>query len=434
MLSAEENETMTRVGPGTPMGELMRRYWVPAALSRELPESDGPPIRVRLLGERLVAFRDTSGRLGLVDEFCPHRRASLFLGRNEEDGLRCIYHGWKFDVAGNCLDMLNLPSDTTFKTKIHLKAYPTVERGGIVWAYLGPPEKRPSLPLFEWTQLPETRRFVQKAWEECNWLQAMEGGIDAGHAPILHRAINPTTKEPGGFRGMRTNAGFESSEEVEPTDHGVISARLSTMSDKKVWVRINQYVMPFHTFFPAEIYDPKSEGSIGYKPFINGHIFVPMDDENTMTYNWIGRFAGAPFSADEIRAHEHAKGRGEGELLANFRKKRNHDNDWLIDRQIQKTETFTGIAGNHNQDHAVQESMGPIVDRTQEHLCDTDQQIILARKFLLEAVRIAQGGGEPPGVQPSYYTVRATERVIEDGSRWRETLRHLYNPIVSQVK
>jgi len=147
MLSAEENETMTRVGPGTPMGELMRRYWVPAALSRELPESDGPPIRVRLLGERLVAFRDTSGRLGLVDEFCPHRRASLFLGRNEEDGLRCVYHGWKFDVAGNCLDMLNLPSDTTFKTKIHLKAYPTVERGGIVWAYLGPPEKRPPLPL-----------------------------------------------------------------------------------------------------------------------------------------------------------------------------------------------------------------------------------------------------------------------------------------------
>src|SRR5947209_6306254 len=234
MLSREENEILTRVGPGTPMGELMRRYWVPAALSRELPEPDCPPVRVKLLGENLVAFRDTSGRLGLLDEFCPHRRASLFLGRNEEDGLRCVYHGWKFDVAGSCIDMLNLPSDSNFKTKIRLKAYPTVEIGGIIWAHLGSPEKRPPLPLFEWTQLPETHRFVQKAWEECNWLQAMEGGIDAAHAPILHRAINPNTREPGGFRGMRTKAGFETTEEVEPTDHGVMSARLSKMSDNKV--------------------------------------------------------------------------------------------------------------------------------------------------------------------------------------------------------
>ncbi len=257
----------------------------------------------------------------------------------------------------------------------------------------------------------------------------MEGGIDAAHAPILHRAINPNTREPGGFRGMRTKAGFETTEEVAPTDHGVMSARLSKMSDNKVWVRINQYVTPFHTFFPAEIYDPKSEGSIEYTPFINGHIFVPMDDENTMTYNWIGRFAGEPFSGAEIAEHERSKGRGQGELMPNFRKKRNKDCDWLIDRQLQKTETYTGIAGNHNQDHAVQESMGPIVDRTQEHLCDTDLQIILARKFLLEAVRMVQEGREPRGVQPSYYTVRATERVLEDGTRWRETLRYLYNPI-----
>ena len=227
MLSREENEILTRVGPGTPMGELMRRYWVPAALTRELSEPDCPPVRVRLLGESLVAFRDSSGRLGLVDEFCPHRRASLFLGRNEEDGLRCVYHGWKFDVAGNCLDMLNLPLDNNFKTKIRVKAYPTVEMGGIIWAHLGAPERRPPLPRFEWTQLPQTHSFVQKAWEECNWLQSMEGGIDAGHAPILHRAINPDTQQPGGFRGMRTQSGFKSSEEVEPTNHGVMSARLS---------------------------------------------------------------------------------------------------------------------------------------------------------------------------------------------------------------
>ena len=428
MLSHEENETVTRVGPGTPMGMLMRRYWLPAALSRELPGPDCAPIRVRLLGERLVAFRDTSGRLGLVDEFCPHRRASLFLGRNEEDGLRCVYHGWKFDVAGKCLDMLNLPLDTAFKTKIHLKAYPTVEQGGIVWAYMGPPEKRPPLPLFEWTQLPETHRFVQKAWEECNWLQAMEGGIDAGHAPILHRAINPDTREPGGFRGMRTSRGFATTEEVEGTDHGVMSARLRKMSDNRTWVRINQYVIPFHTFFPAEIYDPRFEGAIAYKPFINGHIFVPMDDENTMTYNWIGRFAGEPFTTAEIQEHERSKGRGEGELLAEFRKFRNKDKDWLIDRKIQRTETYTGIAGNHNQGHAVQESMGAIVDRTQEHLCDTDIQIIMARRLLLSAVKAVQDGNDPPGIHPSYYTVRATERIIDDGNDWRDALKHLYNP------
>lgn len=427
MLSRDENEIVTRVGLGTPMGELMRRYWVPAALSRELPEPDCPPIRVKLLGEKLVAFRDTSGQLGLVDEFCPHRRASLFLGRNEEGGIRCVYHGWKYDVAGNCIDMLTEPPDSNFKAKIHLKAYPTVEVGGIIWAYLGPPEKRPPLPLFEWTQLPETHRFVQKAWEECNWLQAMEGGIDAGHAPILHRAINAKTNEPGGFRGMRRNPVYENGD-VEPTDYGVISAAFRPMRDNKTWVRISQYVIPFHTFFAAEIYDPKSEVNTEYKPFINGHMFVPTDDENTMTYNWIGRFSGEPFSNVEIEEHERAKGRGQGELMPDFRKLRNKDKDWLIDRAIQRTETYTGIAGNHNQDHAVQESMGPIVDRTQEHLGSSDLQIIMARKFLLGAVRSVQEGSEPPGVQPTYYTVRATERIVDDGKRWRETLRHLYNP------
>lgn len=433
MLSREENEISTGVGPGTPMGQLMRRYWVPAAMSRELPEPDCPPIRVKLLGEKLVAFRDTSGRVGLLDEFCAHRRASLFLGRNEEGGLRCVYHGWKYDVAGNCIDMLTEPPDSDFKAKIHLKAYPTVEAGGILWAYLGPLEKRPPLPLFEWTQLPETHRFVQKAWEECNWLQAMEGGIDEIHAPILHRAINPNTKELGGFRGIRREPAHEK-DDIEPTDYGVMSASFRKMGDNKVWVRITQFVMPFHTFFAAEIYDPKTEGRVEYKPFINGHIFVPMDDENTMTYNWIGRLSGAPFSDAEIEEHESAKGRGPGELMPNFRKARNKDKDWLIDRRIQRTETYTGIAGNHTQDHAVQESMGPIVDRTQEHLGSSDLQIIVVRRVLLGAVRSVQDGSEPPGVQPTYYKVRATERIVEDGRQWRETLRHLYNPIAAQAK
>jgi phenylpropionate dioxygenase-like ring-hydroxylating dioxygenase large terminal subunit len=399
----------------------MRRYWIPALLSWELAEPDCPPVEVRLLGEELVAFRTTDGTAALIDAACPHRRVNLFWGRNEENGLRCVYHGWKFDATGQCVDMPSEPASSNFKDRVRVTAYPTYETGGVVWAYMGPAEKKPEPPLYEWTQVPPEQRGLSKVWEECNWLQSMEGGIDAGHAPILHRAINPATQQPGGFRGMRTQPGFATTEEVEPTNHGVMSARLSELSDGKVWVRINQFVMPFHTFFPAEIYDPKSEGGIEYKPFINGHIFVPMDDENTMTYNWIGRFAGAPFSADEIRAHEHAKGRGEGELLANFRKKRNQDNDWLIDRRIQKTETYTGIAGNHNQDHAVQESMGPIVDRTKENLVSTDNGIIMARHRLIRAAKaFVEKGVMPPGIDPEHQKVRSVAIVLPADVPYKE--------------
>ncbi len=187
MLSQEENELVTRVGPGMPLGQVMRRYWVPVALSRELPEPDCAPVRVRVLGERLVAFRDSDRRLGLLQEHCAHRRASLFLGRNEEGGLRCAYHGWKYDVDGNCLDMPTEPPESTYRHRMQLTAYPTAELGDVVWAYMGPPEKQPPLPTFEWTQVPQTHRYVSKTWEECNWLQALEGGIDSIHASFLHR-------------------------------------------------------------------------------------------------------------------------------------------------------------------------------------------------------------------------------------------------------
>ena len=161
---------------------------MPAALSSELPAGDCAPVRVRLLGERLVAFRDSSGNIGLVDEYCAHRRASLFLGRNEENGLRCVYHGWKYDRNGNCLETPTEPAGSNFKDKIHIQAYPTLEMGGLVWAYLGPKEKTPPPPKFEFTQVPELHRYMTKTWEECNWLQALEGAIDSQHASFLHRA------------------------------------------------------------------------------------------------------------------------------------------------------------------------------------------------------------------------------------------------------
>ena len=186
MLTPEENERLTRVGPGTPMGELFRRYWLPALLSEELPEADGAPVRVRLLGEDLIAFRDSAGNVGLVDAFCPHRRAPMFFGRNEECGLRCVYHGWKFDRDGTCVDMPSEPPDSLFKTKVTIAAYPTWEGGGIVWTYMGPPELQPPPPDYELVRAPATHRYVSKTFEDCNWLQALEGGLDTAHSSFVH--------------------------------------------------------------------------------------------------------------------------------------------------------------------------------------------------------------------------------------------------------
>jgi phthalate 4,5-dioxygenase oxygenase subunit len=202
MLSREENELLTRTGPGTVMGEAMRRYWIPALLAREIAEPDGPPVRVRLLGEDLVAFRDSDGRIGLLDEYCPHRRASLWFGRNKAHGLRCVYHGWKFAVDGSCVTQMNEPEENQFKHKVRLTAYPTCELGGLVWAYMGPPEKIPPLPKFAWTQAPETHRHVSKVIQECNWLQGLEGGLDTSHAPILHRLLKDNAGR-GGIKAVK---------------------------------------------------------------------------------------------------------------------------------------------------------------------------------------------------------------------------------------
>lgn len=202
MLSREDNELVTRVGPGTPLGRMMRKYWTPALLSEEIAR-DGAPVRIRLLGERLVAFRDTDGRVGVFEEYCPHRRVSLFLGRNEERGLRCVYHGWKFDVAGRCVDMPTEPPGSEFQRKMRAVAYPTVEHGGVVWAYLGSGEP-PAPPRFEWTRLRPEQRVVTRTWQECNWLQALEGGIDAAHAAALHTVIDEASKRAvGGVRHHR---------------------------------------------------------------------------------------------------------------------------------------------------------------------------------------------------------------------------------------
>jgi phenylpropionate dioxygenase-like ring-hydroxylating dioxygenase large terminal subunit len=406
MLAHTENELITRVGSDTPMGHTMRRYWMPALLAWELPEPDCPPVRVRLLGEDLVAFRDTQGRIGLLEEYCPHRRVSLFFGRNEECGLRCVYHGWKFDVDGHCVDMMNEPEELNFKNKVRATSYPAVEVGGIIWAYMGPPESQPPLPKFAWTQVPATHRHVTKVIQECNWLQGLEGGIDTSHAQILHRAftatIGPTSRGPRG--GAPTV-------EVDVTNYGYRYAGIYPRPDGVSFIRTYQFVMPFHQLRPSTT----DRGN----PSVAGHIWVPMDDDNTMVYNWEYSITDEPLN-EEDRLERRL---GNGPLAVDqttFRSQRHRDNNYLLDRQAQKTKNFTGIAGVNTQDRAVQESMGRIVDRSREHLGPADKAIIQARRLLLQAIRTVQEGGTPGGLAPTYYTLWAPEGVLPRTSDWRE--------------
>src|SRR6266508_877579 len=307
MLTREQNELVTRTGPGTPMGEAMRRYWLPALLSEELPEPDCPPLRVGLVGENLVAFRDTQGKVGLMAENCPHRGASLFFGRNEECGLRCVYHGWKFDTADNCVDMPNEPPESNFKHKIHAAAYPCVEHGGVIWAYLGPPEHRPVEPLFEWAHLPQGHRFISKTWQECNYLQAIEGGVDSSHSSFLHRMFDGGTSamSSGGYRARSTSPKLE----VLRTDYGYAYASIRHLKDEgKNYVRVYHFVLPFQQMRAFEGFLPGC-------PLIQGHLWVPIDDEHCWVYNWLYRVDGSALTEEEIVTEERFFGRAPEDLI-----------------------------------------------------------------------------------------------------------------------
>ena len=412
MLSHEDNELLTRVGPGTAMGATMRRYWVPALLAWELPEPDCPPVRVRLLGEDLVAFRDTTGRIGLVDEYCPHRRASLFFGRNEGCGLRCVYHGWKFDIDGQCVDMMNEPAEHQFGHKIRIAAYPTVDMGGVIWAYMGPPDLIPPHPRFAWTQAPASHLHVSKVIQENNWLQGLEGGIDTSHAPILHRLLtNDSTR--AGFKPTNPFVRGKAPQlVVDLTDYGYQYAGIRPLEADSVHIRTYHFVLPFHQIRPAQ--------SDHCGQLVAGHMWVPMDDDNTTVFNWEYSLGG-PLT-DEERL-ETRLGNGPADVdQVTFRSRKNRANNYLLDRQVQKTESFTGIDGINAQDRAIQESMGRVVDRSREHLGPADKAIIQARRLLLGAVRAVQEGGAPRGVAPTYYAIRADEGVLPRDADWRREL------------
>ncbi|MFN2460674.1 MAG: Rieske 2Fe-2S domain-containing protein [Candidatus Velthaea sp.] len=415
MLKPQDNERITRVGPGTPMGELQRRYWIPAALSEELPERDGAPIRVRLLSEDLVAYRDTDGNVGLVSAYCPHRRAPMFFARNEECGLRCVYHGWKFDRTGNCVDMPSEPPDSLFKTKVTIPAYPTWEGGGLIWTYMGPPEAMPPPPDYELVRAPETHRFASKTYEECNWLQALEGGLDTSHSSFAH---NLDIHDKNYLRSQDTAPRLE----VHRTDYGYTYAGIRTL-------RGEQYVRAYHYIMPAQQMRGRvmgRKGGMEKVPTINGHIWVPIDDRTTWVYNWMYSYdPSIPITHEYGVEFETKYGRGPDDLLMpGYRLKKNLRNDYMIDRDLQKNQTFTGIEGINTQDMALQEGMGPIVDRSQEHLGTSDRAIIVMRQLLMEAMSALEEGQPVRATDPATYrTIRAVDLTIPLVAEWREALK-----------
>lgn len=403
MLKRKQNELLTRTGPGTAMGRLFRRYWLPALLAEELREPDGPPVRVQLLSERLLAFRDTQGRPGLIDEFCTHRGASLWLGRNEEDGLRCAYHGWKYDVTGQCVEIPSEPDNPKLCRRMKLKSYPLVERGGMLWSYMGPPELQPPLPEYDWVTVPDENRHISKRIQSCNYLQAMEGGLDSTHSTFLHRfsvGDDPLLKrDPVSAAYIKADP----RPVFVPMDSPgglYIATRRNAEQDKYYW-RVTQWLMPcFNLFAP---YKGNPHG---------GHAWVPIDDEHSWTYS-IDYHPTRALTAEERDAMHSGKGIHVRTLPGTFVPAANRGNDYLIDRKAQKEKrSFCGVMGVGEQDAAVQESMGPIQDRTREHPVPTDNGIIMTRRKLMAAAQAGERGGKLPGQDPHSQSVRAFSVVL----------------------
>jgi phthalate 4,5-dioxygenase len=398
MLTKQQNELLTQTGPGTSMGELFRRYWLPALLAEELTQNECPPIRLKLLSERLLAWRDSQGRYSLIDEFCAHRGTSLWVGRNEEDGLRCPYHGWKYDWTGQCIDIPSEPDESGFCKKIKLKSYPLVERGGILWTYMGPREQQPPLPEWEYALLPTDHRYISKRLQECNYLQALDGGGgDSSHVSFLHR--NEIHSDPL-FKGAKSNEynvrDLKPVFEVVDSPGGLfIGSRRNAEGGNYYW-RVSQWVMPTFTLIP-----PRGDHSAG------GHVWVPIDDEHCWAWS-INYHPTRKLTQVELQAMRDGNGIHVKYVPGTYRMIANKDNDYLIDRAAQKAGiTYSGIEGIAVQDAAVQELMGPIVDRTKENLVSTDNGIIMTRHRLLQAAKeLAEKGIAPPGIDPAHHRVR----------------------------
>ena len=424
MLSTQDNELLTHVGRGTPMGELMRQYWLPFMLSPEL-KSDGDVLRIRLLSEDLLAFRDSGGHVGVVAANCPHRGADMFYGRNEEGGLRCVYHGWKFDTSGTCVDMPSEPPASNFHTKVRIKSYPCQERNGAVWVYMGSSAKLPPLPDLEWNLLPESQRYLAKRVQFCNWAQAIEGEIDQSHVSFLHQAGDQlkitaaelAREDVDAWRKRDKHPRFH----TQDTDYGVmIGAERSADNDSSYW-RITQYLLPFHTM----------TGPYGENPSRQTRAWIPIDDHTTLVFaahfhplrdlteketTRLSQGAGAGFVGEPNLAAP------TNQPFGSWIPKASKENDFLFDRPLQQGKHFSGIAEFWAQDAGMQEGMGKIYDRTQEHLGTTDAAIIRVRARLIGAAKalFADELAPPGALDPTLYRVRGAAALLASGANWIE--------------
>jgi len=430
VLTKQDNELMTRVGPGTLMGNLLRRYWTPALLSSELAEPDSPPVRVRILGENLVAFRDTEGRVGLFAEACPHRGASVFFGRNEEAGLRCVYHGWKFDVSGACVDMPSEPAESNFKTKVRIGSYPTHESAGIVWAYMGPPEKMTGFRDFGSDAVPREKWFALKLIGYSNWVQRMEGNLDTSHISWLHQFKgahdypDDGTDQPGAYPSFDMSMKIWAHDrhpnlEVEEEWYGYKYAGIRQTPNGNTHVRVTAWALPY-TSVVANI------------PYVGGGgLCVPIDDTSNYFFFWTKEPSEADRMAVRLAGIE-GKGLLDNTPYANMRgsnllrriqtqRQWRPDNDYQVDRDYANSPFYSGIGDFGSQDLMVTESPGAIWDRSQEHLGTTDKSIITMRKILLKAAKDLANGIEPPAIDPAlpYTEIRGAEKVLELGEDWR---------------
>jgi len=415
MLTSAENDLLCRVEGQAPMGQLMRRHWLPACMSEEVKENDGTPVKVKLLGEDLVAFRDTDGRLGVIDEYCPHRRASLLYGRNEECGLRCLYHGWKVDVDGNIVEMASEPAESRMVDKVKHKTYPTREAGGFVWVYMGPAETMPAFEPPAFAPNKTTKVSIVKMQVPTNWAQILEGAIDSAHSSSLHSSdmpparVNANTVTDDGL-WQRPSTDKAPRLQVQLTSYGFRYAAIRRPifnAPTHDYVRITTYVAPITVLIP-----PNNKYSLV-------QLTAPMDDTSTMFY-FIAWSDGEGINQEAFRK---LCGAQVGiDVDGNYRKVRTRENNYLQDRKAMKLGDFSGIRGIPNQDMAMWETMGPIADRSNERLGASDVAIVQFRRLMLDAVRRFQEGDAAIGTTAPHIAhaqLRSFEGVVPKSTNWR---------------
>ncbi len=391
MLTAEENDLLTRIDGDAPMATLMRQHWVPVCLIEEVEEPDGKPLRVEAIGRTYVCFRDTDGRLGLLDELCPHRKASLVYGRNEECGLRCLYHGWKFDVDGNCVAMSSEPDESALHGKVKHRSYPVNECGGFVWAWLDSERDAPEFqpPAFAPTE--DTPVSILKIRIPANWAQITEGQIDSAHSSSLHSSDMKPARVKGASADSkswyRPSTDKSPRMQTQTTPYGFRYAAIRKPiknAGTHHYLRITEYIAPFTSLIP-----PNNNYNVAT-------VIVPIDDE-TSHFHFIAWGGVACPSTEEWRKFAFA--RPGIDLDDKWRPTRTLDNDFLQDRQKMKLGNFSGIQGIPNQDIAMWVSMGGRVDRSSDLLGASDLAIVEFRRLMSDAARRVEEGGTAIGTE-----------------------------------